>query len=70
MYQIEANISKSKYIEVSDEHLETIRKYSLLKDLIDSNGIVDESVVEKLHQAQAKTNNCSTCAWMLCIINI
>ena len=48
MYQIEANISKSKYIEVSDEHLETIRKYSLLKDLIDSNGIVDESVVEKL----------------------
>ena len=52
MYQIEANISKSKYIEVSDEHLETIRKYSLLKDLIDSNGIVDESVVEMVFESQ------------------
>ena len=48
MYNIDANVSKSRHIEVSDEHLETIRRYSLLKDLIDSNGIIDEGVLDKL----------------------
>ena len=48
MYKIEANASKSRHINVSEEHLETIRKYTLLKDLIDSNGIIDEGVVDKL----------------------
>lgn len=33
---------------VSEEHLNTIKKYSLLKNLIDSNGIIDESVLDKL----------------------
>jgi hypothetical protein len=35
-------------MEVSDKHLETIEKYSLFRHLIDSNGIVDEDVLEKL----------------------
>lgn len=48
MYKIEANMSKSRHIDITDEHLETIRKYMLLKDLIDSNGIIDEGVVDKL----------------------
>jgi len=48
MYKIQANASGSRMIEISDSHLETIRKYSLLKNLIDSNGIIDETVVDKL----------------------
>ena len=48
MYKIQANQSGTRTIEVSDQHLETIRKYSLLQGLIDSNGIVDEDVLDKL----------------------
>lgn len=48
MYKIQANTSGTRSIIVSDAHLETIRRYSLLKNLIDSNGIIDESVLEKL----------------------
>lgn len=33
---------------ISDEHLETIEKYSLFANLLDSNGIVDEMILEKL----------------------
>lgn len=35
-------------IEISDQHLETIEKYQLFRDLIDSNGYVDEQVLDKL----------------------
>ena len=48
MYKIQANVSGTRSIEVSDEHLEVIRKYALFRDLIDSNGIVDETVLDKL----------------------
>ena len=48
MYKIQANISGTRSIEVSDLHLKTIAKYSLLRDLIDSNGIIDEMVLDKL----------------------
>ena len=34
--------------EVSDQHLETIDKYQLLRNLVDSNGIIDEEVLDKL----------------------
>lgn len=47
-YQIQANASGTRHIDVTDEHLETIRQYALLKNLIDSNGIVDENVLDKL----------------------
>ncbi len=48
MYKIQANASGTRSIEVSEKHLETIEKYALLKNLIDSNGIIDESVLDKL----------------------
>lgn len=48
MYKIQTNISGTRSIIVTDEHLETIREYALLKDLIDSHGIIDEQVLEKL----------------------
>ena len=46
--KITANASGTRSIEVSEKHLETIRKYSLLDGLIDSNGIVNEEVLDKL----------------------
>jgi len=48
MYKIQANISGTRNIEVSEAHLECIERYSLLQDLIDSNGIIDEQVLDKL----------------------
>ncbi len=48
MYTIQANVSGTRSIEVSDENLNTIRKYGLFQHLIDSNGIVDETVLDKL----------------------
>lgn len=48
MYKIQANASGTRSIEVSDVHLKTLAKYSLLDALVDSNGIVDEPVLDKL----------------------
>lgn len=48
MYTIQANTSGTRTIEVSEENLATIEKYSLFQHLIDSNGIVDEAVLDKL----------------------
>ena len=48
MYKIQTNSSGTRSIEISDQHLETIEKYQLFRDLIDSNGYVDEQVLEKL----------------------
>ena len=48
MYKIQANTSGTRTIEIHDSHLITIKKYSLFKNLIDSHGIVDENVLEKL----------------------
>ena len=48
IYKIQANTSGTRNIEVSDEHLESIEKYALLRNLIDSNGIIDEAVLDKL----------------------
>ncbi len=48
MYKIQANASGTRSIEVTDNHLETIKKYALLSALIDSNGIIDEDILDKL----------------------
>ena len=48
MYTIQANPSGTRSIEVSNENLRTIEKYALFRHLIDSNGIVDEDVLDKL----------------------
>lgn len=47
-YKIQANPSGSRTIEVSEEHLQTIQQYQLLRNLTDSNGIIDEAVLDKL----------------------
>lgn len=46
--KIQANPSGTRSIEVTEKHLETIDKYALLRNLIDSNGIIDEAVLVKL----------------------
>jgi len=46
--KIQANASGTRSIDVTEKHLETIEKYALLRNLVDSNGIVDEDVLEKL----------------------
>ena len=61
MYKIQANQSGTRSIEVSDLHLETIDKYQLLRNLVDSNGIIDEGVLEKLKlnvRALLEADNC------------
>ena len=48
MHSIVTNQSGSRTIEVSDAHLETIRRYHLLDQLVGSNGIIDEGLLDKL----------------------
>ncbi|MBO7068806.1 MAG: hypothetical protein J6W52_09055 [Bacteroidaceae bacterium] len=48
MYKIICNMKASRSIEISEKHLHTIENYSLFNELLDSNGIVDESVLDKL----------------------
>ena len=48
MKKIQTNASGTRSIEISEQHLSTIDKYQLFRDLIDSNGIVDEQVLDKL----------------------
>lgn len=48
MAKIKTNVSGTRSIEVTDQHLSTIEQYQLLRDLIDSNGYIDETVLEKL----------------------
>ena len=48
MYKIQSNPSGTRSIEISEAHLQTIKKHQLFRGLIDSNGFVDEQVLEKL----------------------
>ena len=48
MYQIQTNASGSRQMWIDEQHLHTIRKYALFADLIDSSGIVNETVLDKL----------------------
>ena len=48
MAKILTNSSGTRSIEVTDEHLQTIEDYQLFRDLIDSNGYIDEDVLDKL----------------------
>lgn len=48
MFKIQTNSSGTRSIEISEEHLQTIEKYQLFRDLIDSSGYVDEEVLNKL----------------------
>lgn len=46
--KIQANATGTRCIEVTDDHLATIDKYQLFRNLIDSTGYVDEQVLDKL----------------------
>ena len=46
--KIQANSYGTRSIEIKEEHLDTIEKYQFFRDLIDSNGYVDEQVLDKL----------------------
>lgn len=48
MYTIQLNEKGSRQLEISDENLETIRKYSLFRGLVGSTGVVDETVLNRL----------------------
>ena len=48
MYKIQSNPSGTRSIDISEKHLETIEKHQLFRGLIDSNGFVDEAVLDKL----------------------
>lgn len=48
MYKIQTNVSGTRNMDISEEHLATIDNYQLFRDLIDSNGFIDEQVLEKL----------------------
>ena len=48
MYTIQANPTGTRKIEVTEKDLQTIKRYTLFQHLIDSNGIVDEMILEKL----------------------
>ena len=71
MYKIQANQLGTRSIEESDLHLETIDKYQLLRNLVDSNGIIDEGVLEKLKlnvRALLEADNCQDKALLdLCL---
>jgi hypothetical protein len=38
----------SRVMAVSEDNLQTLEKYNLFADLLDSNGIVDEGILERL----------------------
>jgi len=46
--KIQTNSTGTRSIEVEESHLQTIEKYQLFRDLIDSSGYVDEQVLDKL----------------------
>ena len=46
--KIQTNPSGTRSIEITEQHLETIDRYALLTNLTDSNGIIEEGVLEKL----------------------
>lgn len=45
---IQTNKSGTRTMEIAEQHLQTIDKYSLFQGLLDSNGIVDEALLDKL----------------------
>ncbi len=48
MYTIQLNEKGSRQLDITEENLKTIKKYSLFRDLVDSHGYVTEDVLNKL----------------------
>lgn len=48
MYKIICNMKGSRTMAVTEDNLLALEKYNLFADLVDSNGIVDDAVLERL----------------------
>ncbi len=48
MHEIQTNAKGTRRMDITDAQLETLKKYALFEQLVDSNGIIDEMVLEKL----------------------
>jgi hypothetical protein len=47
-YTILTNASGTRHLDVTDDELTTIERHALFRHLIDSNGVIDEEVLERL----------------------
>lgn len=48
MYTIQLNEKGSHNLQITTKNLETIDRYALFRDLVDSHGYVNEAVLDKL----------------------
>ena len=48
MYTIQANASGTRTIEITEENLQTIKKYSLFMQMFDSTGNISVETLDKL----------------------
>lgn len=48
MPKIQANSTGTRTIEVSEEHLQTLERYQLMREVQESHGYVDEEALNKL----------------------
>lgn len=48
MQLIQANERGTRSIAVTEQHFLTLQKYSLLRNLVDSSGFIDDGVLERL----------------------
>lgn len=48
IYKIYLNEKNTHSLEITEENMLTIQKYGLFDDLVDSNGYVDETILDKL----------------------
>ncbi len=46
MYKIQLNASGTRFLDVDERHLATIERFGLFRDLIASNGYVDEDTLD------------------------
>lgn len=47
-YKIQLNQTGTHSLNISEENLQTIRRYALFRHLVDSNGYIDDDVLSKL----------------------
>lgn len=59
-HQILCNMKGSRTMTIEVIHLRTIEKYALFSELLDSNGFVDDNVLEKLRlNVRSLLDNCN-----------